>query len=54
MKPILITDFTSEISDGDDKLNTVKFTWRFTHNLPAANIPTTSDIFTDTFNPTFS
>ena len=54
MKPILITDFTSEISDGDDKLNTVKFTWRFTHNLPAANIPTTSDIFTATFNPTFS
>lgn len=52
--PILITDFTSETTDGDDKLNTVKFTWRYTHNLPATHLPTTSDIFTDPFNPTFS
>ena len=54
MTPILITDFNSEITNGDDKLNTVKFTWRYTHNLPVTHIPTTSDIFTDPFNPTFS
>lgn len=54
IKPILITDFTSEFTNSDDKLNTVKFTWRYTHNLPATHLPTTSDIFTETFNPTFS
>lgn len=53
-KPILITDFTSETTDGDDKLNTVKFTWRYTHNLPATHLPIATDIFTETFNPTFS
>lgn len=31
---ILITDFTSEISDTDSELNTVKFTWQYAFNRP--------------------
>lgn len=54
MKPIMITDFTSEITDGDEKLNSVKFTWRFVHNLPSINMPDTPDIFNDKFNPIYS
>lgn len=54
MKPILITDFTSEISNGDDKLNSVKFTWRFVHNLPGIALPDTPGIFNDTFNQIYS
>lgn len=54
MRPILITDFTSEISDGDDKLNSVKFTWRFTDNLPYISMPETPGIFNDKFNPIYS
>lgn len=54
MKPILITDFTSEISNGDEKLNSVKFTWRFVHNLPGITLPDIPGIFNDTFNPNYS
>lgn len=54
MRPILITDFTSEISDGDDKLNSVKFTWRFTDNLPYISMPETPGIFNGKFNPIYS
>lgn len=51
---VLISDYTSEISDSDEKLNTVKFTWRFTDNLPKVNPPYSPGIFNDKFNPTFS
>lgn len=54
MREILITDFTSELSDSGDKLNTVKFTWRFADNLPMVVIPTSPGIFNDKFNPVFS
>lgn len=54
VKQILITDFTSEISNGDDKLNSVKFTWRFVHNLPGIALSDTPGIFNDTFNPIYS
>lgn len=54
MYPILITDFTSEISDGDEKLNSVKFTWRFANNLPDVAVPQTPGIFNDKFNPIYS
>lgn len=54
MMPILITDFNSEISDGNDKLNSVKFTWRFANNLPQISMPETPGIFNDKFNPIFS
>lgn len=45
---ILITDFTSEISDTNEKLNTVKFTLRFAVNRPKVNIPTSPGIFLTT------
>lgn len=52
--PIMITDFTSELSDTDEKPNSVKFTWRFTDNRPKAIAPISPGIFNDKFNPTFS
>lgn len=51
---ILITDFTSEISNGDEKLNSVKFTWRFADNRPKTVAPYTPGIFNDKFQPPFS
>lgn len=54
LMPILITDFTSEFSDTDDKPNTVKFTWRFAENRPFVKLYESPGIFNDKFNPTFS
>lgn len=51
---ILITDFTSELSDSDEKLNSVKFTWRYADNRPKVNISEDSEIFTNEFNTTFN
>lgn len=52
--PILITDFTSELSDTNEKLNSVKFTWRFAENRPKVAVPESPGIFNDKYNPTFS
>ena len=54
LRPILITDYTCEFSDTDEKLNKVKFTWRFADNTPSVDMPTTPGIFNEKFNPTFS
>lgn len=54
MLPILITDFTCEFSDTDEKLNKVKFTWRHSANRPLMDAPLTVGIFDDKFNPTYS
>ena len=54
MLPILITDFTCEFSDSDEKLNKIKFTWRHSANRPLMDAPLTAGIFDDKFNPTFS
>ncbi len=54
LRPILITDYTCEFSDTDEKLNKVKFTWRFADNTPSVDMPTTPSIFNQNFNPTFS
>ena len=54
MLPILITDFTCEFSDTDEKLNKVKFTWRHSANRPLMEAPLSPGIFNDKFNPTFS
>lgn len=51
---ILISDYTSEISDSDEKLNTVKFTWRFSDNRPKVNPPYSPGIFNNKFNPVFT
>lgn len=50
----LITDFTCEFSDTDEKLNKVKFTWRHSANRPLMDAPLTAGIFDDKFNPTYS
>ncbi|MDE7033312.1 MAG: hypothetical protein K2O79_08925, partial [Muribaculaceae bacterium] len=52
--PIIITDFTSELSDTDEKLNSVKFTWRFAENHPKVAVPESTGIFNEKYNPTFS
>ena len=54
LRKILITDYTCEFSDTDEKLNKVKFTWRFADNTPSVDMPTTPGIFNQNFNPTFS
>ena len=54
MLPILITDFTCEFSDTDEKLNKIKFTWRHSANRPLMDAPLTAGIFDDKFNPTYS
>lgn len=36
--PVLINDCTCEIHDGDEKLNTAKFTWRHTDNRPIVRL----------------
>ena len=54
MHQILITDFTSELSDSDEKPNSVKFTWRYADNRQKVNAPTTPGIFNNKFQPTFS
>lgn len=52
--PIIITDFTSELSDTNEKLNSVKFTWRFAENRPKVAVPESPGIFNEKYNPTFS
>ncbi len=51
MLPILITDFTSELSDTDDKPNSVKFTWRFKDTRPKFNARYSPGIFDTHFQP---
>lgn len=54
LAPVLITESTCEISDSDDKTNTVKFTWRFADNRPILRLPASPGIFTEPYNLIFS
>ena len=54
LAPILITDSTCEIQDGDEKLNTVKFTWRYTDNRPIVRLSASPGIFTSPYNIVYS
>ncbi len=54
LRKILITDYTCEFSDNNEKLNKVKFTWRFAENTPSVEAPTSPGIFDDKFNSIFS
>lgn len=54
LAPILITDSTCEIQDGDEKLNTVKFTWRYTDNRPIIRLSASPGIFTEPYNLVYS
>ncbi len=51
--PVLVTDSTCEIQDGDEALNTVKFTWRFDHNRPCMALPHGGGIFTYQYDNSF-
>lgn len=54
LAPILITDATCEIQDGDEKLNRVKFTWRYTDNRPIVRLSASPGIFTEPYNLVYS
>lgn len=47
---VLITDSTCEIQDGDEKLNKVKFTWRYADNRPLVRLSASPGIFTSPYN----
>ena len=51
---VLITDSTCEVQNGDDKLNSVKFTWRFAENRPYVRLSASPGIFTSPYNILFS
>ena len=51
---VLITDSTCEVSDGDEKPNSVKFTWRYADNRPNVRLTASKGIFTSPYNIVFS
>ena len=53
LRPVLITDSTSEIADDPEKPNTVKFAWRYTENRIAQRNPLGVGIFTEPYDYTF-
>ena len=54
LSPVLITDCTCEVQDGDESLNTIKFTWRYADNRPLVRLSASPEIFTAPFNIVFS
>ena len=53
LRPVLITDSTSEIADDPEKPNTVKFAWRYAENRIAQRNPLGLGIFTEPYDFTF-
>ena len=53
LRPVLITDSTSEIADDPEKPNTVKFAWRYAENRIAQRNPLGIGIFTEPYDYTF-
>lgn len=51
---VLITDSTCEVQDGDEELNTVKFSYRYTSDRPESSVALPDRIHTDTFKTPFS
>ena len=54
LAPVLITESTCEVQDSDEKLNSVKFTWRYADNRPLVRLTASPDIFTQHFNIVYS
>lgn len=52
--PILISDSDCEVSDTDEKPNTVKFTWRFEDNRPIVRLFASPGIFTQEYTLPYS
>jgi hypothetical protein len=51
---VLITDMTCEMQDGDEKPNSLKFTWRYANDRPFIQLTASSGIFTSPYNVVFS
>jgi hypothetical protein len=51
---VLITDMTCEMQDGDEKPNSLKFTWRYANDRPIVNLTASKGIFTNPFDLRFS
>lgn len=51
---VFITDLTSEIQDGQEDMNIIKFTWRFADERPALRPPLPGRIHQDAFTPFFN
>jgi hypothetical protein len=45
---------TCEMQDGDEKPNSLKFTWQFANNRPFIQLSASSGIFTSSYNPVFA
>ena len=52
--PILITDSTCEVHNADNKLNSVKFSWRYADNRPCFRLSASPGIFISPYNFAFS
>ena len=52
--PVLITDSDFEVSDTDEKPNTVKLTWRYADNRPAVALGASPSIFRYEYNLPYS
>lgn len=52
--PVLITDSSVEVSDTDEKPNTVKFTWRFADHRPHVLLSASPGIFKSPYTLPFS
>lgn len=52
--PVLVTDSSVEVSDTDEKPNTVKFTWRYADHRPHVLLSASPGIFKSPFNLPFS
>ena len=53
LRPVMITDSTSEIAADPDKPTTVKFAWRYSENRIAQRNPLGVGIFTEPYDYTF-
>ena len=55
MVPIMITDFTCEISDSDSELNQVKLTWEYAdRKIVSLDAKLSPGIFNNVYNPAFN
>lgn len=54
LAPVLITDSDFEVSDTDEKPNSVKLTWRYADNRPAVALGASPGIFRSPFNLPYS
>lgn len=54
MAPVLISDSSCEVNDGDSAPNSVKLTWRYAVNRPIVHLSASPGIFSSPFDSVFS